>query len=62
MTIVLIEKKYIVSVSIVYEQDIVLEENNEPKEQELINELHHGLGHFFNERAVFGNSKNKELL
>lgn len=34
-------------------------ENNEPKEQELINELHHGLGHFFNERAVFGNSKNK---
>lgn len=26
---VLIEKKYIVSVSIVYEQDIVLEENNE---------------------------------
>lgn len=34
-------------------------ENDEEPDQRLITELHHGLGHFYNERAIFGNSDTK---
>lgn len=31
-----------------------------PENQELRTELHHGLGHFYNERAVFGSTNNRD--
>lgn len=34
-------------------------ENDKEPDQRLITELHHGLGHFYNERAIFGNSDTK---
>lgn len=34
-------------------------ENSDEPDQRLIIELHHGLGHFYNERAIFGNSDTK---
>lgn len=40
-------------------EDLLDELNNNSNFENIITELHHGLGHFYNEKAIFGNSSDE---